>query len=538
MVRDAIARELAAAPQVAVEPAPDPRQRDVQRELEPRLDELEQIGPLAPNQQQPNLGPDLTGADPTNEAIINLSRADAIESALARNFGIQIAQLQPQITSEELLAAEAVFDAVLFGNINAQWLDEPQRVPVLGGFPLGRPFTRSESQRYETGVRKRFTPGTEAFISTDLTRLDNKTPGFAFFPDPAYSAAVRIGATQPLLRGFGEEFNTASIRLAENQRERSIEQLQADQLQTTANTEIAYWDLHVAWQELAIAEWLVEVGVEVREVMERRREFDTRPAQYADAVARVEQRLADVIRTRRRVRAESDALKALVNDPQLPIATEAVLRPSDVPLQTPVTFDLHETLVTAVQHRPELQQAALEISDAAIRQRVADHQRLPLLNLSAETAFLGLDDGIGGAYRQANRGSFIDYILGLAFEWPLGNRGAEAESRAARLRRSAATLNYARTLQAVILDVKNALRDVMTNYELIRATRSFRIAQTENLRTLLVEEEFLAGLTPEFLNLKFTRQETLAQARRQEVQAVANFNKSLAALRRAIGRRQ
>jgi outer membrane protein TolC len=51
----------------------------------------------------------------------------------------------------------------------------------------------------------------------------------------------------------------------------------------------------------------------------------------------------------------------------------------------------------------------------------------------------------------------------------------------------------------------------------------------------MVEEELLRGLTPEFLNLKFTRQETLARARLDEVQAISDFNKSLASLYRAMG---
>jgi outer membrane protein TolC len=130
---------------------------------------------------------------------------------------------------------------------------------------------------------------------------------------------------------------------------------------------------------------------------------------------------------------------------------------------------------------------------------------------------------------------FVDYLLGLVFEYPLGNRAAEAAFRQARLQRTSAVVGYQQAVQIVVLDVKRALRDVITFYELIMATRSFRVAQAENLRPLLVEEQTMAGLTPEFLNLKFQRQETLAQARQQEIGALANFDKSLAALYRAMG---
>jgi outer membrane protein len=542
IIEESLAAELAPAPAAAQAPSdgappePAPAAEDAQAASGPRQAELDALSPLPPDRPiRADVGVDLTG----NAAqSVEVSLSAAIQSAVNRNLAIQSSRLQPSITAEELLAAQAIFDVVLFANADLAWTDQPQRTPVIMGFPLGTPFSRSQTYRFETGVRKPFETGTELFVSTDLTRFRNMAPGITFFPDPAYTATMRAGVNQPLMRGFGTSVNTATIRVARNQRDRSTQQYELDLLNLVARTEQAYWELDAAWRELAIAEWLVQVGEEVREIMARRQEFDTRPAQYSDAVARVEQRQADVIRARRTVRAASDALKALLNDPQMPLSAEAVIKPLEAPSQLPIAFDLREALTTAVDAsngRPEIRQAALDIDDATIRQIVADNQRLPLLDLTAQAAFYGLDDDFGGAYSEAGGGDFIDYLLGVIFEWPIGNRAGGANYRAARLRRSAATINYQRTAQDVILDVKNSLRDVVTNWELIAATRSFRVAQAENLRTLLVEEEFLAGLTPEFLNLKFQRQETLAQARREEIRAIADFNQSVAALYRAMG---
>jgi hypothetical protein len=55
------------------------------------------------------------------------------------------------------------------------------------------------------------------------------------------------------------------------------------------------------------------------------------------------------------------------------------------------------------------------------------------------------------------------------------------------------------------------------------------------LRTLLVTEQNLAALTPEFLQLKFDRQESLALTQFQESQAIANYSKSVAQLFSAMG---
>jgi len=505
--------------------------------LEDRREELQAIGPMvtaAPGRF--DLGPDLTGGV---QQEVTVSLRSAIDSAVRNNLSIQIARLQPAITEADVVAAEAAFDAVFFSSVDLAKIDEPTTVPAVnvgGGLrPVGVGVSASDQYRFETGIRKPLTSGGEVFVSTDLTRFQNNASGIAFFPDPAYTSAIRLGINQPLLRGFGTSVNTASIRLSRNLERYSVQQLRADLLGLLDGTEAAYWDLVFAWQNLAIQEWLLQVGIEVRDVMDRRRDFDTKPAEFSDAVARVEQRKGFVIEGRRAIRAASDRLKLLINDVQISVGSEALLVPVDTMVEDPIRYNLREAILTSMTNRPEIQQAILDIDDATIRQMLADNNRLPLLDVSAQMAYFGLDDSTGDSYDELFEGSFLEWVLGMYFEWPIGNRAAEAGYRQARLQRSETVVGYQRAVQAVVLDVKAALRDCITSYELIQASRSNRIAQAENLRTLLVEEETLAGLTPEFLNLKFQRQERLAAAQADEALSLVSYNKSLASLYRAMG---
>ena len=75
-----------------------------------------------------------------------------------------------------------------------------------------------------------------------------------------------------------------------------------------------------------------------------------------------------------------------------------------------------------------------------------------------------------------------------------------------------------------MFSVKNSMRDVIANAELIKATRIARLASAESLRALEVEQETLASLTPTFLNLLFTTQANLASARTAEFQSIVGFN--------------
>lgn len=114
-------------------------------------------------------------------------------------------------------------------------------------------------------------------------------PGF-FYPNPSWTNNIQVGMSQPLLQGFGSDVNLAQVRLARNADRKSMQDLRLRLLDLVARTEAAYWRLVLARNDLAIRQWLVAVGVEVRDVLAKRRQFDTTLAQYADAVAVVENR--------------------------------------------------------------------------------------------------------------------------------------------------------------------------------------------------------------------------------------------------------
>jgi outer membrane protein TolC len=541
-VADAVERELATAGAEDIEGRDGGENQvrhlttqppsEVEEALSRQRVELDAMSPTRTSEDPAQLGPDLNN---NQQRGISLSLKDAIRTSVANNLSVQDARLQPAISSADVVAAEAVFDALLFSSADFSWTNERTADIRVNGQKVNSPADVQNVYRFNTGLRKQLTTGGQVSLSTSQTSDRNKSPQISLSPNPAFNSDIRLGLTQPLLRGFGSDVNRASIMLAENQERRSIQGLRDQLLETVEETELAYWNLVYTWHELAIRRWLVEVGIQVRDVLALRRDFDTRLAQYSDAVARVEQRKANVIRAQRSIRAASDELKVLINDRDVTIGSELVYLPIDKTIDAPISYSLLDVVLTAVTERPDIQAAILDIDDASIRQLVANNGRLPMLDLNAEVAFTGLGKDFGEAYGQVFRGSYTDYVLGLLFESPIGNRAAEAEYRKARLLRSSAVISYRRSVQDAVAIVKDQLRNVVTNFELIAATRDNRLAQAENLRALLVEEETLASLTPEFLNLKFQRQDRLADACSEEIQALVNFDQSVAALYRAMG---
>ncbi|MBX3317436.1 MAG: TolC family protein [Phycisphaeraceae bacterium] len=532
-VVEKVQRELAES---KANPAPRETTRDVgvsRLDLKPEtlktLDEM--AGPGAYVGRELPLPEDLT-AMPARTVTISLEHA--IRSAVERNLQVQFARLAPAVSGAQLVTAEAAFDWTFFSNLEYTNVDEPRSRQSTSGILTGVSSDQRQAVSSTTGLRKPLETGGSFQVQQELIYTDNSTPGLRVSPDPASQLAVTVQLDQPLLRNFGSDVALAQVRLSRNAERESVARLKRDLISTVTDTERAYWQVVQAKRDLEILRRLLERGVEVRDQLAQRRTLDATPAQIADATARVERRRADLLRAQTALRRASDRLKLLINDPDLPVGGEVILLPADAALDAPVAYSLADSITTALEKRPEIQQAILSIDDTSIRQRVAEQNRLPQLDMRLQTRFLALEDNAGEAYENLD-GSFVDYLVGLFFEQQIGNRAPEAELRRRRIERMQATISYQNTVQQIVLEVKNSLDNMTTSYKLIEQTRTSRYAATEVLRALLVEKETIRGYTVERLDLELNRQESLANAEREEVAALIDYNVSLAELAAATG---
>jgi outer membrane protein TolC len=166
---------------------------------------------------------------------------------------------------------------------------------------------------------------------------------------------------------------------------------------------------------------------------------------------------------------------------------------------------------------------------------VAENARLPDLSLRLQTRVSGLNDSPNRALGDVVDAGFVDYIAGLVFEQPIGNRRAEADLRRRSLERMQSVVAYRNTVQQVIGEVKSALDRMVLNYRLTDQTKASRVAAADSLRVLLVEKQTNQAYTVERLDLELREQENLAQAERQEVAALIDYNTAMVDLFASMG---
>ncbi|MFW6060318.1 MAG: TolC family protein [Phycisphaeraceae bacterium] len=513
---------------VEVERAPS----EVERALSPqRREELDELsGPSTYEQEPLELGEDLQGD--TDSPTVRVSLEEAVRLAVQRNLQAQAARLDPAIAETQIVQALAAFDASFF--TTADWAKRDTPRPGGAGFGLAGD-QQSEILELSTGIRQPLTTGGVASIETSVSRQEQTPTSFAV--DRFYRSDVLLTLSQPLLRNFGTAVNRAEIRLAQSARAQQYENMVQTLEDIAFTVEQAYWDLVLARYQLHVQTRLLQRTITDWEQLRERAGFDVSPVRITEAASFVELRRADVIRARQNVRTAADQLKRLINTPELPLTSEILVLPTEDPATAPIEFSLLDAVRTALRHRPALQRTLLAIRDASIRLDVADNQLLPDLNVEAAVGFNGLGiNSAADAYDQLDELNFIDYVLGAEFQYPLGNRRARARHKQARLERRQAVIQYRDAAQEVVLGVKNALRGVVTAYELIGATRAARRAAADNLRTIQEQEEAGVALTPEFLlDLKLQAQQRVADAEIQEMEARTQYATAIAQLYREMG---
>lgn len=529
-VIDAIRREMLEA-----EAAPDYRElsrdssADSLRIPEDRLVQLNQTsGPSSYVGDEDPLGEDLLGR-PQSSVRVSLGRV--IASAAGNNLELQFQRLGPAVSEAELVQAEAAFDWTFFVNSRFQRLDQPRTSTTF----FGTAFNASIENDASTGIRRRTATGGTVQLDTTWTWAQNENRTLTVVPDPANTVTIGAQFTQPLLRGAGTDTALATVRIAANAERASVQRVRSELISTLLDAESAYWNLALAHEILRIQRRLLDRGEEVRDIIIDREQLDATQAQIADARAEVENRRAAIIRAERSLRQSSDSLKVLMNDPEITIGSELLMLPADTAVDEPIRFSLADALTTAFAERPEVALAVLSLDDSSIRRGVARNGLLPRLDLSLETRFAALGGLPNDAYDDVLDGDFVDYLVSLAFEQPIGNREANARVRETQLEQLQAVTSYQNTVRQITLEVKNALRDVETGYRLIAQTRIARIAAAENLRALRVQIETTGGYTAFNLDQWLNRQQLLASAEIEEAQSLASYNTAVARLYAAIG---
>jgi outer membrane protein TolC len=466
------------------------------------------------------------GEPAPKRATRRLSLDEAIALALGHNLRLAAEKINPRRAQAVVVEREAIFDPVAYGELSREKLKEQQTDDIVS--------RRRQRATGMMGMATLLPPGTVVDVHAGARR-EWRSETRVTLVNPAYSEQWGVSLSQPLLRGFGVRVNTAGIATAANERRMAQAQLRDVALATVADVCKGYWQLVFTIRDQDLLERSLERAVELQRVVEARVEaqiIGARDPAVAQAKAEVATRREALVAAEQAIREAEDALKVLTDLAADRSVWHVALVPSTEPSDTAPPLHPDRAAQTALAERPDYRRASLAIDNQEILLYVRRNELKPRLDLAVAYGNTGLGDSWNRAEHELGSLDYFEWVVGLTFEVPIGNRAARSRFRQARLDRDQAQLHLLALERQIQLEVRNAVRVVRTAAERLRAATASIAAERERLRAEQVRfQDARIGTIQDVLDA----QDGLSEAERRALQALIDLNQAVVEAERLQG---
>lgn len=478
-----------------------------------------------------------------------LSLREAVEVALEHNPNLIIEKIRLEGAREKIEEERGTFDPVL---ALRALIGRRDNLQASRFFPSGTFIEDERAQEF--GLQGKVATGSRYGINFGYQRL--KSTSNTQTLSPQYAPTLTFSFSQPLLRDFGVEVNLARIWVAQKGEEFAEQEL-AVQVSTLIRALVeAYWNFVYLRQDLEVK----RVSLELARALLKQNEDLLRagrvaPVSVLEARAGVAERQEALILSENDVKKAEDQVKLLLH---AEIAGVELL-PGDRLKFEPVELDPERSLSLAFKQRPDLLKLEREVEQRELERKLANNATLPRLDFNSRYGVAGLagrpnktpvstggppaGDSVAGSAFQGNtsprdgfnrffhRDPYDNWSLELKLEIPLFNRAAKAKLSEAQLRLLESQAAVRALRAQVVVQVRGAVRDILSARERIAATREAVRWFEDQLDG--TRRKFEAGLATTYEVLKVM--DDLARARSSELKGLRDYQIAQSALGFAEG---
>ena len=488
----------------------------------------------------------------TGPPPMSLSLTQAVQMSLKNNLDIRIADFNPRVREQDIIFREAAFDPNAGGSVTWQKSNNPSNNIFDVGQVGAIVGIKQELWDYNAGFFDRLKYGANYSVNLELLRLASSSANSVF--PILYRSTLDIIYNQSLLRNFGRQANETLIVIAQNDYSVSRSQFRQRVLDTLKATEDAYWDLVFARQDLDVNRQALGLAAELLKLNRIKVQVGTLPPiEITQADAEVANREQGVIVAENAVSDAEDALRRVLNMPKEGGNWDLSIAASDEPSFVERPVNLPAELETAIAHRPDLEQARLNVKTADARMAFDRNQMRWDLNFRAQYSLGGLGGDVQQAYdpngvplflpSELQNQDFFDPLSSIRDQdfatWtgslflsvPIGNRAAKASYAGSRLVKEQSEVQYDNTRLNAEVQVRNAARAIVTGKKRIEAAE--KNVELQKKKVEAEQKKFENGMSTSFQVLTF--QNDLITALGTKNRALVDYRKALSALEQAKG---
>ncbi len=485
-----------------------------------------------------------------DDGSIHFTLEQAITLALQRNLTLAVERYERSRSIVGILRNRSIYDLQLSSIVGTQSENTPPQSTLQEADLIVEDTNVANltlTQLVPFGGTVQLDYRNSRFETTDL-RLD---------PNPRFRIDLDFTVTQPLLRDFGRDVNERNLMVARTDVAISREDFQTRVEEILQQVIDGYWDLVEAREQLAVAEESLKLAEDLDRMNRIQVKVGTLAAlEVVQSEAGVAARKESLITLSTQVDDAADVLRSLVNLEATDAWDAEIIPVTDPNTATRPEVDLEQAIETAYRNRPDMRRRRLQNETLELDTRIARHQKLPRLDLSATYGFNALDgdrfvfdaagevvvDDMGvpirtpGGYSDA-----LDQIAGADFDgwslsvevgYPIQNRDARALAVEADLAAEQGDLQLRQLELQVRADVRSAARALRAAAQRVEIAK---ISSQLALKSLEAEQKgYENGLSTSFEVLRI--QEDLSEARSREVSAIVGYRRAEVAYHRAIGK--
>ncbi len=477
----------------------------------------------------------LQGGDPSEapvqgeEQIWRLSLKEARTMALKGNLDLRVAEEAVQQAHHGYLGSFGAFE----WNFRATATYQDATREVTSSSLSGGSLIESQDHTLNFSFNRPLTTGAVFDVSFN-TNLQETNATIAD-SDRQTSDELAVSFTQPLLRGRGTSYATATQQEENIRYQEEVERWRGQSQTALVEVELAYWDLRGAVEAVEVQRSSLDLG---QALLERRRgeleagvgtelavlESETEVATRSEAL------LSAVNQRRQR----EDALKTLMLGSKDLDRWSQSVEPTDAyPLRKDADAPplWRQALIVAMENRTELRQAQWQVRLAEVGKSRSLSERLSGLDLVLRASANSVDTDFNQTFKDVMTWEAPTYSAQLVYDMPIGNSTARAAYRRADSALRGAWVMYERAERDVISDVRTAVRDVNYRTEaLVAAEKSLGLARRQLEQEKARNKE---GLSTNYQVLEV--QQSFVESLSGQRQARAEWTKAWVNLQRSQG---
>jgi outer membrane protein len=488
-----------------------------------------------------------TPVAPSPQATLQLSMDQAVTMALETNLGLKADRLDVGIAAENVAGARAAFRPQLRSTFSHSTSDQQPQ-----SFVEGNSVVSSGSTSVTSSIFQNLNWYGGGYTVSWQGNRNTTTASLSPF-NPRLGSALSMSFSQPLLRNFKIDSNRFNLQSAERSRQIADLSLEQRIAATRNSVQQAYLSLIASIEGLKVAQQNMDLAQEnLKNFRARVSVGVSADIEVIQAEAQVASNEELVIVAEASISTAEDELRALIVDPTRPDFWQVHLQPTDQILTDQIlaahrAIDVEAAVQNALANRLDLIAARRQHEITALSLKLGENQLKPDVSLGLNYTAQGTGGtqfGYGEGFpppviSRTDRGftsvlgdtlgaAYPSWTTSLTFNYPLGLSAAKASLARTRLQQQQEDLNIRDLELQVSASVRNAARDVQTNFKRVEATQKARLATDRQLDA--EQRKFGVGLSTSFELQQ--RQRDLAQARISELNATILYNRSLIAFER------